>query len=92
MIQISSNLMRRIDSDFSVLSINWPAVAENRKNGRMNSPALRLVRVLVSTLLNCAPWNAIRMISAFLNTLSLKAPRNWVMKNGRNRRSTSRRG
>jgi hypothetical protein len=32
-----------------------------------------------------APWNAIMMIKAFLKTLSLKAPKNCVTKNGKKR-------
>ncbi|MGW8267523.1 MAG: hypothetical protein ACWGSQ_14240 [Longimicrobiales bacterium] len=39
MIASSNSLMRRIRADFSTLSAIWPAVAENRKNGRMKRPA-----------------------------------------------------
>ena len=88
MMTISSSLIQRIRCDFSYLSASWPAVAENRKNGNTNKPALRLTRVLARA--GSAAWKAIRMIRAFLNTLSLNAPRNWVMKNGRNRRSFSK--
>ncbi len=38
---ISMSLMSRIRWLFSYLSANWPAVAENRKNGRMKMPAAR---------------------------------------------------
>jgi len=31
--------------DLSYLSASWPAVAENRKNGRMKSPAHRFTTV-----------------------------------------------
>ena len=43
MTTISASLTRRISSDFSCLSAISPAKAENRKNGRMNSPAARLM-------------------------------------------------
>ena len=42
MMPISASLMSRIRWLFSYLSASWPAVAENRKKGRMNSPAARL--------------------------------------------------
>ena len=48
----------------------------------MNIPAQRLMSMFPSAL---ATLSAIMMINAFLKTLSLKAPRNCVRKNGRNR-------
>ena len=39
MIRISANLIRRISRAFSYFSAIWPALAENRKKGRMNSAA-----------------------------------------------------
>ena len=47
MMRISNNLMPLICTDFSYLSANWPNIAENRKNGRMNTIALRLMTWLV---------------------------------------------
>ena len=43
MIATSSSLMKRASRALSNFSASWPAVAENRKNGRMNSAAARLV-------------------------------------------------
>ena len=86
MIRISASLIRRIISDFSYLSANWPARAENRKKGRINRPAARLTTVLT---LAAPAILALTIItrSAFLNRLSLRAPKNWVRKSGRNRRA-----
>ena len=42
MITTSANLIQRITADFSNRSATWPAMAENRKNGRINSMAARL--------------------------------------------------
>ena len=64
MIRISASLIRRISALFSARSQSWPAVAENRKKGRMNRPAAALISRWPSP-----PWassKAIRMISAFL--------------------------
>src|SRR6266536_1640780 len=85
MMAISASFTRRIRNDFSSLSASCPAVAENRKNGRMKTACARFERVLASNRLMPAAWNATSMIRAFLKTLSLKAPRNWVRKNGRKR-------
>src|ERR1700693_5333079 len=71
----------------SYLSASCPAVAENRKKGRMNSPAQRLTNVPALRVVRLAAWNASMMTSAFLYTLSLNAPRNCVQKNGKKRRS-----
>ena len=38
MMPISNTFTTRIIFDFSYLSASWPAVAENRKYGRMNMP------------------------------------------------------
>ncbi len=85
MIPISASLTRRINVAFSNLSASWPAVAENRKNGRMNRPAARLTRVsgLAPDWLE-SPY-VTSTTSAFLNRLSFSAPRNWVTKKGPNR-------
>ena len=42
MMPISSTLTRRARRALSYLSASWPAVAENRKKGRMKMPAARL--------------------------------------------------
>jgi len=87
MMPISASLMRFIKKDFSYLSATCPPMAENRKNGRIKTPAATLIN---NALLSVAPAsrtaiNATSAIRAFLKTLSLKAPRNWVMKKGRKR-------
>ena len=46
-IRISANLIRRISQALSYLSASCPAVVENKKNGRINRPAAKLVRKLV---------------------------------------------
>ena len=56
-------------------------VAEKRKKGRINKPAHRFIRVLVCNEDSAATLNVMNKISAFLYTLSLNAPRNWVQKN-----------
>jgi hypothetical protein len=43
MMTISSSFTRRASFALSYLSASWPAVAENRKKGRMKIPAARLV-------------------------------------------------
>ena len=43
---ISAIFTQRMTSDFSSLSASWPAVAENRKNGRMKSACARLESVV----------------------------------------------
>jgi len=43
MMAISSSLTKRATLPFSSLSESWPEVAENRKNGRMNKPGMRLL-------------------------------------------------
>src|SRR5439155_8849266 len=65
-----------------------PALAEKRKKGSVSRPVLRLTSVFSE---NTAPpiRNANRMTSAFLNRLSLRAPRNWVQKKGPNRLALS---
>ena len=90
MMAISSALTRRASSALSYLSANCPAVAENRKKGRMNKPAARLASSAGERRLHCAVWNVSSTISAFLNRLSLKAPRNCVRKNGLKRRVLSK--
>ncbi len=48
--------MRRMSIDFSNLSANWPAVAENRKNGRMNSACARFCSVSEDMVVKLAVW------------------------------------
>ena len=45
---------KRMMRDFSYLSASCPAVAENRKNGRMKSPAHRFTSVPESSVVNAA--------------------------------------
>ncbi len=87
MMATSNSLMRRICMDFSYLSANWPNRAENRKNGRMNTRALRLTTWSVFRPARRLPWNTSRAARAFLKMLSFSAPSAWVMKNGRKRRA-----
>ena len=86
MMPTSASLIRRINMDFSYLSASCPALAENRKKGRMNKPAARLTNVSVSFAVWLTMPNVTSTTSAFLNRLSLKAPRNWVTKKGPKRR------
>ena len=87
---ISSHFTRRESSALSYLSASCPAVAENRKKGRMKMPAARFASKPDDRLLHCAVWNVISTTKAFLNRLSLKAPRNCVAKNGLKRRVLNR--
>src|SRR5262245_49201168 len=89
MIAISSSLTLRMMRPFSKRAESCPEVAENRKNGRMKIPPARLISVSVDMTVVAAP-NANRMTRAFLNRLSFSAPRNWVQKNGANRRARRR--
>ena len=50
----------------SCLSASCPAVAEKKKNGRMNSPAARLARISGRIAVHCVDWKVIRTINAFL--------------------------
>jgi hypothetical protein len=65
-------------------------MVENKKNGRINRPAARLVNKFV--LLSAEAMAVLTMVTnrAFLNKLSFSAPRNWVIKNGKNRRLVKR--
>jgi len=85
MMPISANFTLRMKADFSYLSASTPAEAEKRKKGRMNSPAARLINKLLETGNTFAPANATNSSKTFLKMLSLNAPKNWVMKYGRNR-------
>jgi hypothetical protein len=87
MMPISNTLTRRMICDFSNLSASCPAVAENRKKGRIKRPGNIVVRLAPSKVVRLAVWNATSVINAVLNTLSLNAPRNCVKKNGRKRLS-----
>ena len=86
MIAISASLTSLIRRDFSNLSASWPAVAENRKNGRMNVPAATVTRTCPSRPAAPASRYKIKMTRAFFKKLSFRAPRNWVAKSGRKRR------
>ncbi|MCY1457288.1 hypothetical protein D9M71_745760 [compost metagenome] len=48
MIATSASLIARISASLANFSPNCPPRAENRKNGRMNSSAQRLVKMLLS--------------------------------------------
>ncbi|MOA57564.1 hypothetical protein D3C78_1817670 [compost metagenome] len=48
MMATSASLMARINASLANFSPNCPPRAENRKNGRMNSSAQRLVKMLLS--------------------------------------------
>ncbi len=84
MINTSSNLVIRMSRALSSLSASWPKVAENKKNGKINRPALTLISTSGDGSL--ATWNAMSTIKAFLKMLSLKAPKNCVAKKGPKRR------
>src|SRR5438094_835057 len=88
MIPISNSFTSRMIRALSNLSAICPALAEKRKKGSVSRPVLRLTSVFSE---NTAPpiRNANRMTSAFLNRLSLRAPRNWVQKKGPNRLALS---
>src|SRR5690606_3538582 len=88
MITTSASLIARISASLANFSPNWPPSAENRKNGRMNSNAQRLTSRSRSAL--TLSLNRMARISDCLKMLSLNAPSNWVMKNGRKRRVPSR--
>lgn len=75
MMAISNSLTLRINHDFSYLSANTPAEAENRKNGRMNKPAARLMNKLLEIGSALEPANATNNSKTFLKILSLKAPK-----------------
>jgi len=82
MIPTSSSFVSRASMALSYLSASCPAVAEKKKNGRMNSPAARLARISGRIDVHCADWNVTSTTRAFLKRLSLNAPRNWVRKAG----------
>ncbi len=88
MIAISSDLTKRISSDFSNLSAIWPLVAENSRNGRMNSAPIARPASAAGSHCTCT-WYVTITVNANLNRLSLPAPRNWVQKNGAKRRCRS---
>ena len=59
MIAISKSFTNRISRDFSNLSAICPAVAENRKNGRMNSAAQTFTSVALGIVERLAAWKVI---------------------------------
>ena len=67
------------------LSVAWPAVAENSRNGRMNSAPITSPAICGESHATCS-WYVTITVNANLNRLSLPAPRNWVQKNGAKRR------
>src|SRR5476649_923127 len=85
-----SHLTKRASPAFSNLSAIWPAVAENTTYGRMNRPGIKLVSVDGLSVVQLKASKVRITISAVLNRLSLKAPKNWVQKNGAKRRCDSR--
>ncbi len=90
MMAISSILTKRARRDFSTLSAIWPAVAENTTYGRMNSAGITMLSVAGLIDVQFSASKVSMTSSAVLNRLSLKAPKNWVQKNGANRRSVRR--
>src|SRR3990167_5518085 len=82
---ISINLMIEISRDFSYLSASCPAVAENRKNGRIKIPAAKMTRICGLMPSRFAKRYVISITRAFLKVLSLKAPKNWVINKGKKR-------
>ncbi|MPN01785.1 hypothetical protein SDC9_148997 [bioreactor metagenome] len=82
---ISTNLMILIKKDFSCLSASCPAVEEKRKNGSMKRPAIEVISNCAFSPYSSASLNVINITRAFLNRLSLNAPKNCVRKSGRNR-------
>ena len=63
------------------LSAISPAVADKRKNGKINRPAIILDKI--------SDWETRHIVTivnkAFLNILSFNAPRNWVISKGKKR-------
>ena len=84
---ISKTFTRRIMWDFSNLSAICPALAENKKKGRIKMPGNKVANIAPSWEVNWAVWNTAMVIKAVLKTLSLSAPKNCVQKNGKNRLS-----
>ena len=82
---ISTNLMIIIRNDFSYLSASCPAVEEKRKKGRIKRPAIEVINICAFSPYSSASLNVISITRAFLNRLSLNAPKNCVRKSGRNR-------
>jgi hypothetical protein len=71
--------------DFSDLSAICPAVAENKKKGRMKIPGNKVARHAPLSEVKSLVWNTAMVMKAVLKTLSLSAPKNWVQKNGKKR-------
>jgi hypothetical protein len=65
-------------------------MVENKKKGRINKPAARLVIKFVFVSADATAALTTITNKAFLNKLSFRAPRNWVIKNGKNRRFEKR--
>ena len=85
MITISRSFTSRIMVRLSYLSVSCPLVAENSRNGRMKRAPIASPASSVGSQLTCS-WYVTITVNANLNRLSLPAPRNWVQKNGPNRR------
>ena len=73
---ISTNFITLIRKDFSNLSASCPAVEEKRKKGSMKRPAIEVIRIWAFNPYSSASLKVISIIRAFLNRLSLNAPKN----------------
>ena len=51
---ISSDLTKRITRALSYLSVSWPLVAENSRNGRMNSAPITRPAICGDSQLTCS--------------------------------------
>ena len=78
MITISMVVVITISRCFSSFSAIWPAMAENRKYGRMKMAGATMAYSARSSVL--APRKISRPMMACRYTLSLKAPRAWTVK------------
>ena len=85
MMPISKFLTNRITLVFSYLSVTWPAVALNSKNGKINNAPITSPAMAgcIQLMLN---WYVTITVKANLNKLSLAAPANCVQKKGAKRR------
>src|SRR5215470_17578674 len=84
---ISASLRRRATIALSNRSASWPPSPERKKNGAMNTAA--------ASAISSPEWpppsrNRMRMTSAFLRKLSLKAEKNWHQNSGAKRRVVMR--
>lgn len=87
---ISNNFIICTKRAFSYLSASCPEIPANSKKGIIKIPEATITKSEDGKPNSLTVLKVISMIKAFLTTLSLNAPRNWVINKGRKRLSLNK--